>query len=312
MKKFIYKIIAFSLLIISISGFTLLFLPATPRVSKSLIFATIKKDSLLANTPPPRIILVGGSNLSMGLNSRIIKDSLQLNPVNTAIHAAFGIRYIIENTLQNIKKGDIIVLCMEYDHFFDKWDRSYEELFRVVFDIDKSKFHMLSFTPTQLLRYLKYTNKVISSRLNINEYFGVEEHEVYGVSAYNEYGDVFTYWDYENFHSDFEVHKAIDVNRYNPQVIAELKRIEDELHKKGCVLLISYPGYQDISFNNLKDAIKKVEEEFLINGFSVLGNPERYMMPDSLIFDTPYHLNKQGVDRRTKLLVEDLKVLLNE
>jgi len=36
------------------------------------------------------------------------------------------------------------------------------------------------------------------------------------------------------------------------------------------------------------------------------------MVPDSLLFDSPWHLNKQGVDLRTRLLIEDLKTTLKK
>ena len=71
-----------------------LLLPATPRASKSLLFANQKKDELLQRVKSPRMIFVGGSNLSFGLNSQIIKNELNINPINTAVHAAIGVRYM--------------------------------------------------------------------------------------------------------------------------------------------------------------------------------------------------------------------------
>ncbi|MCL2610007.1 MAG: hypothetical protein FWD94_08910, partial [Treponema sp.] len=64
---------------------------------------------------------------------------------------------------------------------------------------------------------------------------------------------------------------------------------------------------QDISFDLSVDSIKKVEEEFIKQGFTILGTPERYRMDTSLMFDSAYHLNRQGVTLRTELLIEDLK-----
>jgi hypothetical protein len=42
----------------------------------------------------------------------------------------------------------------------------------------------------------------------------------------------------------------------------------------------------------------------------VMGSPERYVMPETLMFDTPYHLIKKGVDLRTELMIEDIKLAL--
>ena len=83
MRKFILKLVLFALPIVIIFLLAL-FTPTTPRASKSLLMSSINKDSLLKNTPSPRIIFVGGSNLSFGLNSQMIKDSLSLNPATTS------------------------------------------------------------------------------------------------------------------------------------------------------------------------------------------------------------------------------------
>ena len=84
MKNFLYKVIVF---IITILVFCILlsFLPTTPRAAKSLLAASMQKDSLMKNLLSPRIIFLGGSNLSFGLDSQMIKDSLKLNPINTGI-----------------------------------------------------------------------------------------------------------------------------------------------------------------------------------------------------------------------------------
>jgi hypothetical protein len=60
------------------------------------------------------------------------------------------------------------------------------------------------------------------------------------------------------------------------------------------------------SFRESEDIIEIIRNE-LEQNFAVLGYPARYMMSDSLMFDTSYHLNKTGVDIRTARLIEDIK-----
>jgi len=287
----------------------LLLLPTTPRASKSLLFAEIKKDSLLANVSFPRIIFVGGSNLSFGLNSQTIKDSLNINPINTAIHVGVGIKYMLENTMQYAKKGDIIVIVPEYLLFYRDWSFGSEELLRTIFDCNKKNLRLLNFK--QIYKCFPYTGKLILSKFDRKEYFNVKENDMYSVNSFNKYGDVDAHWYLENRHNEFKPYETIDITTYNPKVMTEMKHIVNKLQEKGCIVLITYPCYQETSFNNTKEAIKKVEEEYQTNGFTVLGTPQKYMMPDSLMFNSPYHVNKQGVERRTKLLIEDLKIALN-
>jgi hypothetical protein len=65
MKKFIFKTLVFPipLCLILLAGICL---PTTPRASKSLLISKNNKDYLLKTIPNPRIIFVGGSNLSFG------------------------------------------------------------------------------------------------------------------------------------------------------------------------------------------------------------------------------------------------------
>ena len=303
MKRLVLKTLVFVSSLILLFGLLLL-LPVTPRASKSLLFSSIKKDSLLANTASPRIIFVGGSNLSFGLNCQEIKDSLHINPINTAIHGGVGMKYALENTMQYVKQGDIIVFVPEYLFFYKDWNWCSEELFRIVFDCNKKNLKLLSFG--QLYKCFPYTGKFIRSKFNKNEYVGWEESDLYSVNSFNEYGDANAHWNLEN--QDIIIPKeTIDITEYNPKVIENIKQIFNELQKKDCILLISYPCFQETAFNNSKEIVKKVEKEYCVNGFTVLGSPERYVMPDTLMFNGWYHANRQGVERRTKLLIEDLK-----
>lgn len=302
MKKFILKIISFGLLFLTL--FLICFtLPATPRASKSLLFSNVKKDSLLKNTISPRLILVGGSNLSFGINSETIKDSLKINPINTAIHANIGLQYMMDNTLKHIKEGDIVLLTPEYNHFYGSYIYGRGELLRIVTQINFLDFFKLK--NKQILSVLKYIPKYSLSKLNPLEYIGFREHDIYSVSSFNEYGDVYTHWGMKQ--REFPTANKIK-ERYNSNSIKLINEFRIGLVEKGASLFISYPCYQASSFDKNIKQIKKIQKELKKNNFKILGTPERYRMDDSLMFNTPYHLLKKGVNLRTKLLIEDLKI----
>ena len=311
MKKFILNSFIFiCLLLLSIC--LLLILPPTPRSKNALIFAEIKKDSLLINTEQPRIIFVGGSNVSFGLDSQKIKDLLNINPINTAIIYSLGLKYMLDNTYQYIKKGDIVVLMPEYQHFFQEFDFGSEELLRTVIDVNKSKIKLLNCK--QILACSPFIPKLISSKFKISEYkYKRKESLVYPVDLFNMYGDFYTHWDSDKMNPDvYYVHDVLNENQYNHKTMKKLKKYEEMYNKKGAKFYISYPSLQETYFNNNIEAINKVEKELIEFNFIKLGNPERYRMNDFLMYDTVYHLNKKGVDIRTQLLIEDLKDVHND
>lgn len=301
MKKFIFKVSLFSLLILFlvVIGFVL---PATPRASKSLLFAKVEKDNLLKKINNPRIIFVGGSNLSFGINSNVIKDSLNLNPINTAIHAGIGLQYMMDNTIQYIKENDIVVLAPEYSHFYGRSVYGGEELLRTVAEIETSKIFELK--KEQLKNISKYILKYSFSKLKPTEYFGYKESDVYSVNSFNQYGDVYTHWDMQQ--QKFPSDNTIKTN-YNSNTIKLIDNFKTEIEKKCAKLFITYPSYQASSFDKNKEQISRVEKELLNNNFELLGTPERYRIPDYMMFNSSYHLLKRGVDYRTELLIEDIK-----
>jgi len=305
MKKFLIKTMLFSLLLLLliIIGFLV---PVTPRASKSLLYAKIQKDSLLKNTDSPRIIFVGGSNLSFGINSQMIKDSLHLNPINTAIHAGIGLEYMMDNTLKYIKKGDIIILAPEYNHFYGRFIYGGEELLRTVADINLSEiFDLKEEQLRNIFKYLiKYSFSKFKSKFKLTEYFGFKESDIYSVNSFNKYGDVYTHWTMKQ-----QKFSSADTIRsiYNPDAIKLIDSFRIELEKKGAKLFITYPSYQASSYDKSINQIKKIEQELLENNFELLGTPERFRIPDAMMFNSSYHLLKKGVDYRTELLIEDIE-----
>jgi hypothetical protein len=279
-------------------------LPATPRASNSLLFSEIFKDSLMREVKSPRIIFVGGSNLSLGFNSEIIKDSLELYPINTAIHAGIGLKYMMDNSLKNIRENDIIILIPEYtqyigDYFYGSQG---QELTRMIFDINKNKIHLLNLK--QILNVFKILPKYSISKLNPKEYFKFRLDPIYGKNSFNEFGDAYKHWNLSKL--SFLPYENIGSN-INDEVFKEIKIFEQEILLKKAKLYVSFPGIQEKSFQNSKASIKLIENQLKKSGFQIIGLPESYILNDSLFYDTPYHLRRRGVDLRTNLFLEDFK-----
>ncbi len=301
MRRFITKTLLFitPLPLIIILG---ILAPTTPRAAKSLLMASIDKNLLLKTTASPRIIFVGGSNLCFGLNSRSIESELKLNPINTGIHAAIGIKFMIDNTKQYIKKGDIIILIPEYGHYYRSLNAGSEELMRTVFDVDFNNIKHLN--NNQILNILSYLPKYVLTKFKITEYRNIVESDIYSVNSFNKYGDTYTHLGKKQ--EVFSPYQKID-GEFNYGVIKYFEKFNSEVEKKGAVLLISYPCLQESSFKNSIKQITKVEQELKKSNLKIIGSAMEYKIPDSLMFNTPYHLNKLGIERRTMLLIDDLK-----
>lgn len=306
MKKFIIDVVLFCsvFLLICLAG---VLLPPTPASANYMYFTKIKKDSLLMHVQEPRMIFIGGSNLAFGLNSQMIRDSLNVNPINTGVHARIGLIYMMDNTLPYIKEGDVVIISPEYEQFYGDFAYGADAMVHTVLDVSRSS--ICSLRIKQWVALCEGIPQYSLSKFDPAEHFKLKPNPYYSVNSFNEYGDESAHWSAK--HLTVAPYEKFS-DKYNPETITELIRFRDELQQKGAKLLIVYPDYQASSFNNCRDNITKVESELTKTSLTILGSPERYEMPDSLMFDTPYHLVKEGVDQRTKLLICDIRqALLN-
>ena len=87
-RKLIIRVVVLTLLIV-VSG---IFIGQydTHSGDDNYLAAVLEKDRLIRNTASPKIILVGGSNLAFGIDSRAIEDSLGIHVVNMGCTRGLG------------------------------------------------------------------------------------------------------------------------------------------------------------------------------------------------------------------------------
>src|SRR5215212_3189169 len=85
------------------------------------IAAVLEKDRLIRNTASPKIVLVGGSNLAFGIDSKMMQDSLGLSVVNMGLYAKLGLKYMLAQVRPYIKRNDVVIVVPEYDQFYGEY-----------------------------------------------------------------------------------------------------------------------------------------------------------------------------------------------
>ncbi len=303
MRKFLLRLFLFAVIFI-VGCFCLLNIPANPKFKATNLFAFSRKNESLISTPAPRIVFLGGSNTSFGINSQIIKDSLFINPVNNGIHAGIGLNYMLENYLKYAKPGDIVVLIPEYQQYCGDMAGGNVNLLSLLIDVVKEK----TFSDyLHIIQLRDFIPEYIFSKLKFWTFFEKpvpSQKDIVGVGSFNEYGDAVVHWDMPK-PEKIEPYSITD--SLNPEVFLHLKEFRKELETRKIQLFVSFPCYQDSSFDRNTTQIHSIGSELKNTGISILGSPERYRMDSKLVFNTPYHLTKEGLDLRTRLIVQDLK-----
>ncbi|MFY0644666.1 MAG: hypothetical protein JXR19_09405 [Bacteroidia bacterium] len=306
MKRFVKTTFTFTILLFGIVTIAFL-VPPTPRAATSLLFSKQFKDSLLIHESSPRMILVGGSNVSFGYNSQLIKDSLGYNPINTSIHASLGLVYMMNDVIDHVKADDIVILSSEYNQFFGHFAYGGEELLRTVIDVDKSSLSQLSFR--QLMNITPHLLKFTFSKLKLTEYFSVKQNKIYGKGSFNSYGDAIGHWGKSTRH--YSPYETITVS-FNPDIISEIQEFNKRIRSVGATLLIVPPAVQQKTYDNLQENIGLLYSKLSETDIPYLSNHAEYAFTDSLTFNTPYHLTAEGTTLRTLKFIADYSDYVGE
>lgn len=306
-NTFILKVTIFIVLLFVI--FIIGLIIPDKSATQNLHYSIVDKQRLLREIGSPRLILVGGSNLSFGIDSKKIQDSLNINVINTGIHAGYGLKFIIDYVSPYIKDGDIVVLSPEYELFFVKGTLGDGASLIQAIDAVPNNFYLLSLGQVlTLIRYIPQhaIGKLKTYLLSFMRFTAPsKEIGLYERRSFNKFGDVDVHWNRTS--RIIEPTIIAKDNNVNPAALQIIKDFRKNIEMKNGRLYIAYPCFNYASYKLSEIQIRLVKQELIKNNFKILGNPERYSLPDNLYFDTSYHLNKRGVDIRTELLLQDLK-----
>ena len=314
MKRFLVRLMLYAVLLSCVLMFSLLAIPYKKVAGSTLLFSLLDKHTLLRDAKSPRLIFVGGSNLSFGLDSERISREYRMEVVNMAIHGAIGLRYMVNDIKPFIREDDIVVVIPEYDQFEGMISYGGQELLCVLFDIypdgkaqvgPRQWVHLSRFLPTyaasKLTRWVSLGARGLF-RKETPTHFGI-----YDRDAFNRHGDAVAHWSQENVQF---APQAVE-GKINVDCVSQLNEFAAFVRSTGAHVYFLYPCYQLTSFrmsSRFIDALDSLLHERLL--FPILSTPTRYALPDHLCFNTPYHLNKAGVDLRTQRIIEDLKPIL--
>ncbi|HEX7414969.1 MAG TPA: hypothetical protein VF411_13075, partial [Bacteroidia bacterium] len=305
---FLNKVLLFLMLVLAALLYSLFFLP--DKAAQESVLSSIKtKHVLLQKITSPKIIFTGGSNVSFGLDSKTITDSLKMPVVNTAIHGGLGLEFMMNNVKPYFHKGDVVVLIPEYENFYTDNFYGEMELVSLLFDIEPQE--RASVDATQWIRLAKYilpySAKKIKNRFTelLQKEKVSEEIDIYAKQSFNQYGDTYIHWMLPN--QSFTPIKIAMNEKVKHEVISFIKEFKTYVEKQQAMLILLPPVMEENSYVNLQDIINNISMELKKNEIAYYSAPLRYKFTAGYFFNTYYHTNKQGVDLRTKLIIEDLK-----
>jgi len=280
--------------------------------------AVLEKDRLIRTTPSPKIILVGGSNLAFGIDSRMMQDSLHLRVVNMGLYAKLGLRYMLAQVKPYIKSGDIVVIVPEYDQFYGNFSEGDQTLNTALLyaPADRIGDFVKSYSVIDVVLRPRVENvrrsffQAAASALGVKDkYFPPDTNPVYNRHSFNQFGDVVSHLGKKSMNPDSIYVKELPPPKdFNKRTLSELNEIGDAARERGAHAYFLFPSYIDRSYKMNTGAIDWLKDR-LSKGMNVpiLGSPADFVYPSNWFFDTRFHLNELGRGPRTVKMIEILR-----
>lgn len=273
------------------------------------------KLDLLKNTPSPRIIITGGSNVAFGIDSELIEEYFQLPVINHGLVVGLGVTPIKE-LRDYIKPGDVIVISLEYYNFSNSASfYGFPEYLAdwIEFSPERIKYlnHPLREAPSMI-------NIILQRKLNrqLNFYlYGQSLEEMRGLytgDQFNSYGDFIGH-----LNLDPESQSAIGSSAYPLTTLDEAYTFLADFNQyalaHGARVFYEpqpnrYTNCEATGDKELDNFYRTLQRKTSIR---VLTSSDQLCMPDEYFFDTPYHLNATGREFRTQRLIRNLKIALD-
>lgn len=281
------------------------------RERDSYFKAYTHKLNRLRTTESPRLILVGGSNVAFGIDSKMLSDSLKMNPINFGLHAGLSLRYVMRDVIRYSRPNDLIILLPEYESFYNKGGGERPAFSQLLYYnclhgwMDMSFYEWINalngflYTPVFYLRGMLDKNPPTIFH--------------YSYSGFNKYGDEYSHW---FFPSQKNASKSISNVPYKIRLVNDKEEawfieLYNKLIERKATVYIFPPAMVEagLADGNRMGKIKGCEAFFKRHRLSYASLIEQSIFPDSTFFDTPYHLNDAGVLMNTQRLIREIRRL---
>lgn len=303
LKKFIFK---FSLLALVFILINVVLLFGIPKNNNGYLCEYNRKVALLETTQQPRIIFVGGSNIAFGVDSHAIQDSLNMNVINFGLHAGLGIKLPLEDCLDYVRKGDVVVIQTEYAPFYNGGNGDPATLpafmaatnWRYVFKLHYEQWKnvlaglpKLASSNMQRFKRSLRTKSFDSPKAEQGKY-------AYVASGFNDLGDEVSHWSCPN--------GALKASgKFSRQVDEDFVQwLATTIHKyeeAGAEVIMLPPvcvqsHYENDYNDDIAKALKSIGRPYVVA-------PSYMVLDDSCYFNTGYHVNRSGVIQNTNHII---------
>ncbi|MBQ8448765.1 MAG: hypothetical protein IJX27_07540, partial [Clostridia bacterium] len=291
----------------------IIFLPS--QFENTFLGALEIKVNRIESIKEPKIVIVGGSSVPFGVDSKQMEEMLGMPVVNFGLYATLGTKLMLDLSREYINEGDIIVIAPEtdaqtYSLFFNAeaaWqaaDSDYSLLPKIAKDNFAAMLGGAWKFAAQKVKYYRTETKL-------------DPQGIYNVKSFDEYGDITYPREYNKmellFDSSLEIKLSKDI--VSAEFIDCVNEYVEYAEGKGARVMFSFaPMNMDALSPDM--TLEQIEEfkGFIKGSFKaeLISDPNAYIYESGYFYDSNFHLNDAGAVYHTANLARDIAVALGK
>jgi len=308
-KNFALNILVSSTFILCIYGIIVFYFYGNKHSGNWAYSYLIEKYKYANNDNRKKIVFIGGSNVLFGINTKKIEKEFSIKTVNFGITAGLKTDYYLHIAKKVANTNDIIITPFEYENY--TWDNESIEtrqLFLFSYDkeylISQGLVHLFkeiySVPILDLIKNL-YKDKLLYNKIKINNNYKNLRINTNGDIIFEENSEIINRVDLQfdissKFHETYALKKIKEFNSY--------------ARKNNIKFYVSYPNivtHKDYYTTKYIDYFNNLKKYFDDNNINIIGTPEMAMYDYNDTYDARYHLNKNGIKKRTNNFIKHIK-----
>ena len=281
---------------------------AKPVYGQTFLGELAPKYERLNAIDEPKVIIVGGSSVAFGLDSKLLEQHIGMPVVNFGLYATLGTKIMVDLSKANVNEGDIVILAPEMD----------EQTLSLYFNAEAALQGMES--DWRMLRYIPKDNhsdlvggiyEYVTSKIKYMREGLLDPTGVYNRDSFNEYGDIVYARPHNTMLLGYDPTKSIELTSalFDQEFVDYINEYTAYCERRGATVYFSFcpMNASAMSPANTEDTLFEFYRYLYENlDCEVIGNVNDYIIEENYFYDSNFHLNDSGVVLRTSLLAHDI------
>jgi hypothetical protein len=295
----------------------------------------VVKQALVRKVPSPKLIVVGGSNALVGIDSGVLEQSVGLPTFNLSLHGGLLLWQTLPDAEGILQPGDVVLLAPAYAAFSPKqrydewltdqvmtWNTGY---FKGLDPVEKARF--VSAVPLRRIlegclveafggrlagvegRRIRPEAEILEEYERGGEYGVQETTDAYSPLNLTRRGDVMRTVSIRVERSDYGLSQPYQENQ---DTWRALRAFRDNCRAREVDVYVTWPpsvksSLLDFEKEPVRRHLAEITRRFEDLQIPVLGEPHEFQYQRQLFSDLDSHLNDRGRSLRTARLAELLR-----